>query len=124
MHLLCLDIHCFWDYLFLCFKSVFAVFGTICFCVLKVFLKKIEFFSYFKLIFFVFSDYFDILMSKINFFKIKKFILIHFQAKNTLKNNRYHTFKHRLHGSAIITQPQVKLLQQSVSNKNICSTQI
>jgi len=36
------------------------------FCVLKVFLKKFNFFICFKLIFFIlFSDYFNILMSKI-----------------------------------------------------------
>jgi hypothetical protein len=36
-------------------------------------------------------------MSKINFKKDKKYIiLIQFQVKNTLKNNVYHIFKHPL----------------------------
>jgi len=42
--------------------------GFICFCVLKVFLKKINFFFifFFKLIYFlVFLDHFDVLISKI-----------------------------------------------------------
>jgi hypothetical protein len=36
------------------------------------FLKKVNFFIYFKLIFLVFSDRFNVLISKINFLKIKK----------------------------------------------------
>jgi hypothetical protein len=47
--------------------------NCICFCVLKVFLKKklnFKFFSLFQInIFFVFSDYFDALISKIIFKK-------------------------------------------------------
>jgi hypothetical protein len=35
----------------------------------------------------MFSDYFDVLMLKIDFLKIKKNILISFKIKNTLKNN-------------------------------------
>ena len=38
----------------------------------------------------MFLDRFDALMSK----KLKKNILIHFQAKNTLKNNHYYNAKH------------------------------
>jgi hypothetical protein len=40
-------------------------------CVLKVFLKKLKniLFFYFKLIFFIFLDYFDVLISKIIFKK-------------------------------------------------------
>jgi hypothetical protein len=40
----------------------------------------------------MFLDYFNVLMSNNNFLKIKKnIILMHFQVKNTLKNNRNHT---------------------------------
>jgi len=35
----------------------------------------------------MFSNYFDVLMSKIIFKNKKNIILIHFQIKNTLKNN-------------------------------------
>jgi hypothetical protein len=39
----------------------------------------------------MFLDYFDALISKI-IFKNKKYIIsMHFQVKNTLKNNRNHT---------------------------------
>jgi len=42
--------------------------------------------------FLMFSDYFDVLMSKIIF--LKNIILMCFKIKNILKKNRYHTFKH------------------------------
>ena len=46
---------------------------------------------------FVFLDHFDILMSKIIFKKLKKYIiLIHFRVKITLKNNRYHNSKYSM----------------------------
>ena len=38
-------------------------------CVLKMVFKKIKIFFYFKLIFFIFLDYFDMLMLKIIFLK-------------------------------------------------------
>jgi hypothetical protein len=41
----------------------------------------------------MFLDHFHALMSKIIFLKYKNIILIHFQVKNTLKNNRNHTSK-------------------------------
>jgi len=41
----------------------------------------------------MFSDRFDVLMSKIIFKILKNFILIHFQAKNTLNRHRYHNSK-------------------------------
>jgi hypothetical protein len=37
----------------------------------------------------MFSDYFDVLISQINFKKQKKIISIYFQVKNILKNNNY-----------------------------------
>jgi len=47
--------------------------------------------------FLVFLDYFNILISKINFKnKNKNIISIHFQVKNTLKNKCYHNTKHAL----------------------------
>jgi putative ribosome biogenesis GTPase RsgA len=42
----------------------------------------------------VFLNYFDVLMSKIHF--KKNIILIYFQTKNTLKNNRYYKIKQTL----------------------------
>jgi hypothetical protein len=60
-----------------------------------MFLKKFNFFLLQINIFLVFSDYFDVLMSKIIFFKIKKnIILMDFRVKSTLKNNHNHTLKH------------------------------
>jgi hypothetical protein len=47
----------------------------------------------------VFSNHFDVLMSKIIFKNNKKIILMHFQIKNTLKINRNHTLKHARTGS-------------------------
>jgi len=45
----------------------------------------------------VFLYYFDALISKMIFKKIKKYIiLMYFRVKNTLKNNRNHTSKHTL----------------------------
>jgi len=41
----------------------------------------------------MFINYFDVLMSKIIFFK-KKIILMCFKMKNTLKSNCYHTLKY------------------------------
>jgi hypothetical protein len=51
-----------------------------------IFLKK-------KLFFYVF-EHFKMLILKINFKKLKNIILINFQKKNTIKNNRYHYPKH------------------------------
>jgi len=46
---------------------------------------------------FVFLDHFDVLMLKIIFKKLKKYIiLMHFRVKNTLKNNRYYNSKYSL----------------------------
>jgi len=42
----------------------------------------------------MFLDYFDMLISKIIFKNKKNIILIHFQIKNTLKNNHNYIFKH------------------------------
>ena len=73
--------------------------GLVCFCVLKMFLKKnnfLYFFLCFKLMcfFFVFLDYFaDI---KNNFFFKKYFFLIHFYIKSILKNNDNHFSKQTL----------------------------
>jgi len=39
----------------------------------------------------VFSNHFDMLISKIIFKNKKIYILMHFQVKNTLKNNRNNT---------------------------------
>ena len=45
--------------------------------------------------FLVFSDNFDVLMSKIIFKKYKKnIILMCFEMKSTSKSNRYHTLKY------------------------------
>jgi len=44
----------------------------------------------------MFLDCFDMLMSEM-ILKNKKNILIYFQVKITLKNNRYHTPKHLFH---------------------------
>ena len=43
--------------------------------------------------FLMFSKYFDVLMLKIIFFKIKKIIDMYFNMKNYLKNNRNHPTK-------------------------------
>jgi hypothetical protein len=70
------------------------------FCILKVFLKKIKFFLFFSFLqinifFFIFSDNFDMLISKIIFKKYKKNIILkYFQVNNTLKDNRKHTPKY------------------------------
>jgi len=42
----------------------------------------------------MFSYHFDVLMSKINFLKLKNIILMCFEMKIFLKNNNYYTFKH------------------------------
>jgi hypothetical protein len=44
----------------------------------------------------MFSNYFDILMLKIIFKKLKNIILIYFQVKNILKNKLNHIFKYSL----------------------------
>jgi hypothetical protein len=68
-------------YLFLCFKNIFKI-------------------NYIFFIFFLqininlmFSDHFDVSISKIIFF-FKNIILIFFRVKNTLKNNHNHTYSH------------------------------
>ena len=61
--------------------------------IFKKFLKNV---FYFQLIFFIIFKLFWCAGVKINFFKIKNYIiLIHFWKKNTLKNNRYHTHKRK-----------------------------
>jgi len=45
---------------------------VVCFYILKIFLKNLKFF-YLKLIFFMFLNHFDVLISKIIFFKKKLF---------------------------------------------------
>jgi hypothetical protein len=68
-------------------KSLFWIFGKaggLTFLKFLVFLKKI---------FFIFLDCFDVLISRIYFKKIKKYIiLMYFRGKSILKNNRYHVF--------------------------------
>jgi hypothetical protein len=44
----------------------------------------------------MFSDYFDVLISKIILKNKKYIILMCFEVKNTLKSNHYHTLKHQL----------------------------
>ena len=44
----------------------------------------------------MFSNYFDTLMLKIIFKKLKNIILIYFQVKNILKNKLNHIFKYSL----------------------------
>ena len=46
--------------------------------------------------FLVFLNYFDILMSKIIFKKLKNIIDMHFNTKSYLKSNRNHTAKQTL----------------------------
>ena len=58
---------------------------TCCLFLYLKFFKKINFFL-------VFSNHFNILISKIIF--LKKIIIIYFQAKNNLKNNYRYTSKH------------------------------
>jgi hypothetical protein len=60
-----------------------------------VFFKKIKFFFALN-IFLMFLDHFDVLMLKINLNFFKNIILMYFQTKNTMKNNRYHNAKHYL----------------------------
>jgi hypothetical protein len=50
-------------------------------CLFLYFKKKLSCFICFKLIFFLFSDYFDVLISKINFKKLKKIL---FQCNHKL----------------------------------------
>jgi hypothetical protein len=69
--------------LFLCFKSAFKKLWKFLFFAL---LQINNFFIYFQINLMRWYQ-------KKNF-KIKKIILIHFQVKNTLKNNRNHTSKH------------------------------
>jgi len=60
----------------------------------KIFFKTIEcflFLFYFILKLFNIFRLFWFIDIKTNFLKIKNIILIYFQVKNTLKNNRYHT---------------------------------
>jgi hypothetical protein len=42
----------------------------------------------------MFFYYFNMVKSKIIFKKLKKFILMYLQAKNTLKSNHYYILKH------------------------------
>jgi len=44
----------------------------------------------------MFSSYFDMLMLKIIFKKLKNIILMYFQVKNILKNNLNHILKYGL----------------------------
>ena len=60
---------------------------------LKYNLFKIWIF-YLELIFLVYLDCFDVFILKINFKKLKIYIiLIYFKTKNTLKYNIYHTLR-------------------------------
>jgi hypothetical protein len=61
---------------------------SICFCVLKVFIKKIKFFLFFlfQINFFGVFKSFKCVVVEYNFFFKKNLILI--------KNNQYHTFKY------------------------------
>jgi hypothetical protein len=77
----------------ICMGSFVTTFQTAFHLILKLFCLK--------LIFLMFLDRFDVLMSKIIFFKKKNIILMHFHAKNTLKRNCYHTLKHPLLLSAL-----------------------
>ena len=52
----------------------------------------------------MFSDHFDVLMSKIIF--LKNIILMCFEMKSTLKSNQCHTLKHK---SSIHTQKNKKI---------------
>jgi len=45
----------------------------------------------------MFFDSFDVLVSKINLKKIKKYYFDKLKIKRTLKNNCYHNMKHALH---------------------------
>jgi hypothetical protein len=60
-----------------------------------VFLKNLKINFLFKINFFIFSNRFDMLRSKIIFLKIY-IILIYFRTKNTLNRNHYQTLKHPL----------------------------
>jgi hypothetical protein len=71
---------------FLLLRVFKAVFRNV---VETAFLKNLNFFFF---NFFMFSDCFDMLISKIIF--LKK--LLYFQAKSTINRNRYHTSKHPL----------------------------
>jgi uncharacterized membrane protein len=46
------------------------------------------------LLLFMILDHFDVLISKLNFKKWQKIILMYFQAKNTLNSNYHHNPKH------------------------------
>jgi len=76
-------------------KSIVYIY--VCHCVSESLMNKFEFFYFlflFKLIcFWCFQIIFDVLMSKIIFFK-KNIILMCFGMKSTLKNNRYHILKY------------------------------
>jgi len=50
----------------------------------------------FKMNFFIVSDHFNVLISKIIFKKSKNFILMYFYAKNTLNRHQYYNLKHIL----------------------------
>jgi hypothetical protein len=61
---------------------------VVCFYILKIFLKKVKNFL-FKINFFMFLNYFDVLISKIIF--LKKIILIHFTSeKHFIKQPQPH----------------------------------
>jgi hypothetical protein len=86
-------------------------------CVLEVFLKKIENFLFFYLlqinIFFIFSDYFDVLMLKIIFFK-KNIILMYFKMKNSLESKRDYNSKQ----TGVMTDLRPNFAFQIPENKN------
>jgi hypothetical protein len=72
------------------YPMMYLTLGHVCFCVLKVFLKKFKFFfSLLQInIFLVFSYHFNDLMSKIIFFLKKKTLFYIFLNKNNFKNKQ------------------------------------
>jgi hypothetical protein len=77
---------------------MFIYLVPVCFCILKAFLKNLNFFYFFLQINIFFSVFrlFWCVDVENNFLKIKNIILIYFRVKNTLKNNRNHTLREAL----------------------------
>ena len=69
----------------------------VCFCILKIFSKKFNFFYFFLLqinIFLVFLDHFDVLMPIIIFFKKKYYFDIFPSEKHSKKQPQPHSRTH------------------------------